>query len=76
MADEFYPDPWLHDPDYRDKVYPSGIARERPMLTTRFHCASDADNSNNVGHAQTESASDRFNRALRSGHGFRNVGDD
>lgn len=38
MAGEFNPDPWLRTDKYIDRTYPSGVARERPKLTTRIHC--------------------------------------
>ena len=38
MADEFNPNPWRNTDKYVDRTYPSGVARERPMLTTRIHC--------------------------------------
>jgi len=71
MADEFDQDPWNERLDYRDKHYPSAVARVRPMLTPRLHCEPDDDNSNTIVHNQSESAVDRFNRELRKGHGDR-----
>ena len=38
MAREFNPDPWNRTDKYVDRTYPSGVARERPKLTTRIHC--------------------------------------
>lgn len=70
MADEFNPDPWNHTNKYIDRTYPSGVARERPLLTTRIHCEPDSPGrSEDMVHDQTESAVERFNRALRSGIG-------
>jgi hypothetical protein len=58
----------------RDKTYPSQIAAERPMLTTRIHCyeySTDGNESLAGGEhdEHTESAIERFNRQLRSGIG-------
>lgn len=66
MADEFNPDPWLKGGHYIDRTYPSGVARERPKLTTRIHCEPDAD-STEVAQSG-ENAVERFNRQLRGGH--------
>lgn len=43
MAGEFNPDPWLRTDKYIDRTYPSGVARERPKLTTRIHCEPDQE---------------------------------
>jgi hypothetical protein len=70
MADEFNRDPWRKGPDYIDRTYPSGVARVRPLLTTRIHCEPDDEvrGGQVVEHDQTESACERFNRQLRGGH--------
>lgn len=66
MADEFNPDPWRKTNQYIDRTYPSGVARERPMLTTRIHCEPEDEvrTSDSVTH-DGGSASERFNRELR-----------
>lgn len=43
MAGEFNPDPWNRTDKYIDRTYPSGVARERPKLTTRIHCEPDRE---------------------------------
>jgi hypothetical protein len=57
----------------RDKLYPSQIAAERPMMTTRIHCYETPDIEDVLRGGEqpmhTESACDKFNRELRSGIG-------
>jgi hypothetical protein len=57
----------------RDKVYPSQIAAERPMMATRIHCAEQPQIEDTLRGGEqpmhTESACDKFNRELRSGIG-------
>ena len=38
MSREFNPDPWHMNDKYIDRTYASGVAQERPKLTTRIHC--------------------------------------
>jgi len=38
MSHEFNPDPWRKTDKYVDRTYASGVAQERPKLTTRIHC--------------------------------------
>jgi len=38
MSNEFNPDPFKHSGLYIDRTYASGVAQERPKLTTRIHC--------------------------------------
>ena|SRR5438105_6007178 len=38
MSKEFNPDPWRITDKYIDRTYASGVAQERPKLTTRIHC--------------------------------------
>lgn len=43
MAYEFNPDPWRRHSVYVDRTYPSGVAQERPKLTTRIHCEPEVE---------------------------------
>lgn len=43
MAYEFNPDPWRRHSTYIDRTYPSGVAQERPKLTTRIHCEPEVE---------------------------------
>jgi len=38
MSREYNPDPWNKSGKYIDRTYASGVAQERPKLTTRIHC--------------------------------------
>ena len=62
----------------RDKLYPSEIAAERPMLATRIHCEKHDDNSGeeSIRGSLRENVVERFNRELRGGHAGRNDGDE
>jgi hypothetical protein len=70
MADEFNPNPWERTNKFIDRTYPSGVARERPMLTTRIHCEPDEPGrAEDVTHSDSGSRVERFNEQLRSGLG-------
>ena len=71
MADEFNPDPWNKvGGKYIDRTYPSGVARERPMLTTRIHCEPDEPaRSEDAVHENDINRVEQFNRDLRAGLG-------
>lgn len=63
----------------RDETYASKVAAQRPLLATRIHCEIDyeeRDPDHSVRGEAEESMCDRFNEALRSGHGFRNSGEE
>lgn len=75
----------------RDKAYPSEIAAQRPICATRIHCEEnphqepDARQESLERMEETEPSIrgtirdnrvEMFNHALRSGHGFRNEGDE
>jgi hypothetical protein len=74
MAHEFNPNPWQRTDRYIDRTYPSGVARERPIATTRIHCEPDDDavGEAHVGPERVE----LFNRQLREGHAGRNRGEE
>lgn len=102
MSREFNPDPWNRTDKYIDRTYASGVAQERPKLTTRIHCEPEPEEVareaalSGPAHQQmkdrieesrefrmmsdtmieTESQAEWFTRELRSGHGFRNSGDE
>ena len=100
MSSEFNPDPWNRSGPYVDRTYASGVAQERPKLTTRIHCEPEPEElcreatlsgpAHELGlqraeelrafreanEIPTESQADWFCRELRSGHGFRNSGDE
>ena len=44
MSREFNPDPWNRSDKYVDRTYASGVASERPKLTTRIHCLPEEEN--------------------------------
>jgi hypothetical protein len=63
----------------RDQTYPSQVASQRPKLATRIHCPEGYEETSGEGSLTASPTEDRvaeFNRALRSGHGFRNRGDE
>jgi hypothetical protein len=62
MAQDFIQDPIRKI----DRTYPSGVARERPMLNPRIYCEADED-SNTMTHEGGEKV-ELFNRQLRAGH--------
>ena len=45
--------------DERDGIYPSEVAKERPIAQTRVDCGGDDP------HKESDSACDRFNHQLR-----------
>lgn len=57
MADRYGKQPL--DPIERDGIYPSEVARDRPIGETRTDCGGDDP------HDKSNSASNRFNKSLR-----------
>ena len=76
MADEFNRDPWRRTARYIDRTYPSGVARERPLLTTRIHCEPDDEVQELENRERSGNRVDLFNMQLRAGHGYRNIDDE
>lgn len=60
----------------RDKTYPSEIAAERPIGKTRIHCPDDDSEQRMNRGSSSANRVDEFNDGLRSGHGWRNSGDE
>jgi hypothetical protein len=83
MSHEFNPNPWRNkvrwsEQRHVDRTYPSGVARERPMLTARIHCEPEPEVLEN-GFERAGGGMNRvdlFNFQLRAGHGYRNEGEE